>query len=129
MRNKAFKNTLYGGILMIVVVVSLLTSLMFNIYNYVRPKVSNFIKNGETQQQDSVYEVTSTLILEPETPKFEVIEKYPEIDSHQKIPVKKIPIKKIIEDKPKKSIKVDAPKDTISSIREVKVRMVIDTSD
>jgi hypothetical protein len=124
MRNKAFKNTLYGGILMVVVVVSLLASLMFNIYNYVRPKVSNFIKNGETQQQDSVYEVTSTLILEPETPKFEVIEKYPEIDSHQKIPVKKI-----IEDKPKKSIKIDAPKDTISSIREVKVRMVIDTSD
>jgi hypothetical protein len=124
MRNKAFKNTLYGGILMIVVVVSLLATLMFNIYNYVRPKVSNFIKSGETQQQDSVYEVTSTLILEPETPKFEVIEKYPEIDSHQKIP-----IKKIIEDKPKKSIKIDTPKDTISSIREVKVRMVIDTSD
>jgi hypothetical protein len=124
MRNKAFKNTLYGGILMIVVVVSLLASLMFNIYNYVRPKVSNFIKNGETQQQDSVYEVTSTLILEPETSKFEVIEKYPEIDSHQKIPTKKV-----IEDKPKKSIKIDTPKDTISSIREVKVRMVIDTSD
>ena len=70
MRNKAFKNTLYGGILMIVVVVSLLATLMFNIYNYVRPKVSNFIKNGETQQQDSVYEVTSKLILETETPKF-----------------------------------------------------------
>ena len=80
MKNKAFKSTLYVGTLMVVVVILLMISLMFNIYNYVRPKVNDAINKIKTEQQDSSCETTSTFTLEPDTTKFEVIEKYTKVD-------------------------------------------------
>lgn len=124
MKNNAFKYTLYGGLLMIVAIVTIFTSIVYHVYNYVSPKLPILNKVEETQQQDSVYEVEPTLIVETESPKFEVIEKYPKVDSQPKISVKPI-----VEDKLKKTIKVDTIKSDTSSIRTNKIRMVIDTTD
>jgi hypothetical protein len=119
MKNRAFKLTLYGGILMVVVVISLIASLMFNICNYVRPKVNDFINKNKTEQQDSSYDAMSTFTLEPDTTKFEVIEKYTKVDSQPKISV--IPI---VKSKPKKTIKVDMSNNDTSSIRTNKTELV-----
>jgi len=122
MKNKAFKSTLYVGTLMVVVVISLMISLMFNIYNYVRPKVNDAINKIKTEQQDSSCETTSTFTLEPDTTKFEVIEKYTKVDSQPKISV--IPM---VESKPKKTIKVDMSNNDTSSIRTNKTELVTDS--
>jgi hypothetical protein len=122
MKNKAFKSTLYVGTLMVVVVISLMISLMFNIYNYVRPKVNDAINKIKTEQQGSSYETTSTFTLEPDTTKFEVIEKYTKVDSQPKISV--IPM---VESKPKKTIKVDMSNNDTSSIRTNKTELVTDS--
>jgi hypothetical protein len=122
MKNRAFKLTLYGGILMVVVVISLIASLMFNICNYVRPKVNDFINKNKTEQQDSSYDAMSTFTLEPDTTKFEVIEKYTKVDSQPKISV--IPI---VKSKPKKTIKVDMSNNDTSSIRTNKTELVTDS--
>jgi hypothetical protein len=122
MKNRAFKLTLYGGILMVVVVISLIVSLMFNICNYVRPKVNDFINKNKTEQQDSSYDAMSTFTLEPDTTKFEVIEKYTKVDSQPKISV--IPI---VKSKPKKTIKVDMSNNDTSSVRTNKTELVTDS--
>jgi hypothetical protein len=122
MKNKAFKSTLYVGTLMVVVVISLMISLMFNIYNYVRPKVNDAINKIKTEQQDSSCETTSTFTLEPDTTKFEVIEKYTKVDSQPKISV--IPM---VESSPKKTIKVDMSNNDTSSIRTNKTELVRDS--
>ena len=122
MKNRAFKFTLYGGILMVVVVISLIASLMFNICNYVRPKVNDFINKNKTEQQDSSYDAMSTFTLEPDTTKFEVIEKYTKVDSQPKISV--IPM---VKSKPKKTIKVDMSNNDTSSIRTNKTELVTDS--
>ena len=122
MKNKAFKFTLYGGILMVVVVISLTISLIFNICNYVRPKVNDFITKNKTERQDSSYETIPTFTLEPDTTKFEVIEKYTKVDSQPKISV--IPM---VESKPKKTIKVDMSNNDTSSIRTNKTELVTDS--
>jgi hypothetical protein len=122
MKNRAFKLTLYGGILMVVVVISLIASLMFNICNYVRPKVNDFINKNKTEQQDSSYDAMSTFTLEPDTTKFEVIEKYTKVDSQPKISV--IPM---VKSKPKKTIKVDMSNNDTSSIRTNKTELVTDS--
>jgi hypothetical protein len=122
MKNRAFKLTLYGGILMVVVVISLIASLMFNICNYVRPKVNDFINKNKTEQQDSSYDAMSTFTLEPDTTKFEVIEKYTKVDSQPKISV--IPI---VKSKPKKTIKVDMSNNDTSSVRTNKTELVTDS--
>jgi hypothetical protein len=122
MKNKAFKSTLYVGTLMVVVVISLMISLMFNIYNYVRPKVNDAINKIKTEQQDSSCETTSTFTLEPDTTKFEVIEKYTKVDSQPKISV--IPM---VKSKPKKTIKVDMSNNDTSSIRTNKTELVTDS--
>ena len=134
MKNKAFKSTLYVGTLMVVVVISLMISLMFNIYNYVRPKVNDAINKIKTEQQDSSCETTSTFTLEPDTTKFEVIEKYTKVDSQPKISiipmVESNPKKTIIpmvESKPKKTIKVDMSNNDTSSIRTNKTELVTDS--
>jgi len=122
MKNRAFKLTLYGGILMVVVVISLIASLMFNICNYVRPKVNDFINKNKTEQQDSTNDAMSTFTLEPDTTKFEVIEKYTKVDSQPKISV--IPM---VKSKPKKTIKVDMSNNDTSSIRTNKTELVTDS--
>jgi hypothetical protein len=122
MKNRAFKLTLYGGILMVVVVISLIASLMFNICNYVRPKVNDFINKNKTEQQDSSYDAMSTFTLEPDTTKFEVIEKYTKVDSQPKISV--IPM---VKSKPKKTIKVDMSNNDTSSVRTNKTELVTDS--
>jgi hypothetical protein len=122
MKNKAFKSTLYVGTLMVVVVILLMISLMFNIYNYVRPKVNDTINKIKTEQQDSSYETTSTFTLELDTTKFEVIEKYTKVDSQPKISV--IPM---VKSKPKKTIKVDMSNNDTSSIRTNKTELVTDS--
>jgi hypothetical protein len=122
MKNRAFKLTLYGGILMVVVVISLIASLMFNICNYVRPKVNDFINKNKTEQQDSSYDAMSTFTLEPDTTKFEVIEKYTKVDSQPKISV--IPM---VKSKPKKTIKVDMSNNDTSSVRTNKTDLVTDS--
>jgi hypothetical protein len=134
MKNKAFKSTLYVGTLMVVVVISLMISLMFNIYNYVRPKVNDAINKIKTEQQDSSCETTSTFTLEPDTTKFEVIEKYTKVDSQPKISiipmVESSPKKTIIpmiESNPKKTIKVDMSDNDTSSIRTNKTELVRDS--
>ena len=134
MKNKAFKSTLYVGTLMVVVVISLMISLMFNIYNYVRPKVNDAINKIKTEQQDSSCETTSTFTLEPDTTKFEVIEKYTKVDSQPKISiipmVESSPKKTIIpmiESNPKKTIKVDMSNNYTSSIRTNKTELVRDS--
>jgi heme/copper-type cytochrome/quinol oxidase subunit 1 len=134
MKNKAFKSTLYVGTLMVVVVISLMISLMFNIYNYVRPKVNDAINKIKTEQQDSSCETTSTFTLEPDTTKFEVIEKYTKVDSQPKISiipmVESSPKKTIIpmiESNPKKTIKVDMSNNDTSSIRTNKTELVRDS--
>jgi hypothetical protein len=134
MKNKAFKSTLYVGTLMVVVVISLMISLMFNIYNYVRPKVNDAINKIKTEQQDSSCETTSTFTLEPDTTKFEVIEKYTKVDSQPKISiipmVESNPKKTIIpmvESIPKKTIKVDMSNNDTSSIRTNKTELVTDS--
>jgi hypothetical protein len=134
MKNKAFKSTLYIGTLMVVVVISLMISLMFNIYNYVRPKVNDAINKIKTEQQDSSCETTSTFTLEPDTTKFEVIEKYTKVDSQPKIAiipmVESNPKKTIIpmvESNPKKTIKVDMSDNDTSSIRTNKTELVRDS--
>jgi hypothetical protein len=134
MKNKAFKSTLYVGTLMVVVVISLMISLMFNIYNYVRPKVNDAINKIKTEQQDSSCETTSTFTLEPDTTKFEVIEKYTKVDSQPKISiipmVESSPKKTIIpmiESNPKKTIKVDMSNNDTSSIRTNKTELVTDS--
>jgi hypothetical protein len=134
MKNKAFKSTLYVGTLMVVVVISLMISLMFNIYNYVRPKVNDAINKIKTEQQDSSCETTSTFTLEPDTTKFEVIEKYTKVDSQPKISiipmVESSPKKTIIpmiENNPKKTIKVDMSNNDTSSIRTNKTELVRDS--
>jgi hypothetical protein len=134
MKNKAFKSTLYVGTLMVVVVISLMISLMFNIYNYVRPKVNDAINKIKTEQQDSSCETTSTFTLEPDTTKFEVIEKYTKVDSQPKISVipmvESSPKKTIIpmvESSPKKTIKVDMSNNDTSSIRTNKTELVRDS--
>ena len=134
MKNKAFKSTLYVGTLMVVVVISLMISLMFNIYNYVRPKVNDAINKIKTEQQDSSCETTSTFTLEPDTTKFEVIEKYTKVDSQPKISiipmVESSPKKTIIpmiESNPKKTIKVDISNNDTSSIRTNKTELVRDS--
>jgi hypothetical protein len=134
MKNRAFKLTLYGGILMVVVVISLIASLMFNICNYVRPKVNDFINKNKTEQQDSSYDAMSTFTLEPDTTKFEVIEKYTKVDSQPKISIipmvesnpKKTSIP-MIESRPKKIIKVDMSDNDTSSIRTNKTELVRDS--
>ena len=134
MKNKAFKSTLYVGTLMVVVVISLMISLMFNIYNYVRPKVNDAINKIKTEQQDSSCETTSTFTLEPDTTKFEVIEKYTKVDSQPKISIipmvesnpKKTSIP-MIESRPKKIIKVDMSDNDTSSIRTNKTELVRDS--
>ena len=134
MKNKAFKSTLYVGTLMVVVVISLMISLMFNIYNYVRPKVNDAINKIKTEQQDSSCETTSTFTLEPDTTKFEVIEEYTKVDSQPKISiipmVESSPKKTIIpmiESNPKKTIKVDMSNNDTSSIRTNKTELVRDS--
>lgn len=134
MKNKAFKSTLYVGTLMVVVVISLMISLMFNIYNYVRPKVNDAINKIKTEQQDSSCETTSTFTLEPDTTKFEVIEKYTKVDSQPKISVipmvessPKKTIIPMIESSPKKTIKVDMSNNDTSSIRTNKTELVRDS--
>lgn len=134
MKNKAFKSTLYVGTLMVVVVISLMISLMFNIYNYVRPKVNDAINKIKTEQQDSSCETTSTFTLEPDTTKFEVIEKYTKVDSQPKISVipmveskPKKTIIPMIESNPKKTIKVDMSDNDTSSIRTNKTELVRDS--
>jgi hypothetical protein len=134
MKNKAFKSTLYVGTLMVVVVISLMISLMFNIYNYVRPKVNDAINKIKTEQQDSSYGTTSTFTLELDTTKFEVIEKYTKVDSQPKISiipmVESSPKKTIIpmiESNPKKTIKVDMSNNDTSSIRTNKTELVRDS--
>ena len=134
MKNKAFKSTLYVGTLMVGVVISLMISLMFNIYNYVRPKVNDAINKIKTEQQDSSCETTSTFTLEPDTTKFEVIEKYTKVDSQPKIAiipmVESNPKKTIIpmvESNPKKTIKVDMSDNDTSSIRTNKTELVRDS--
>jgi hypothetical protein len=134
MKNKAFKSTLYVGTLMVVVVILLMISLMFNIYNYVRPKVNDAINKIKTEQQDSSYETTSTFTLELDTTKFEVIEKYTKVDSQPKISiipmVESSPKKTIIpmiESNPKKTIKVDMSNNDTSSIRTNKTELVRDS--
>ena len=122
MKNKAFKSTLYVGTLMVVVVISLMISLMFNIYDYVRPKVNDAINKIKTEQQDSSYEAIPTFTLESDTTKFEVIEKYTKVDSQPKISV--IPM---VESKPKKTIKVDMSNNDTSSIRTNKTELVTDS--
>ena len=134
MKNKAFKSTLYVGTLMVVVVISLMISLMFNIYNYVKPKVNDAINKIKTEQQDSSYEAIPTFTLESDTTKFEVIEKYTKVDSQPKISiipmVESNPKKTIIpmvESKPKKTIKVDMSNNDTSSIRTNKTELVRDS--
>lgn len=122
MKNNAFKSTLYVGTLMVVVVISLMISLMFNIYDYVRPKVNDAINKIKTEQQDSSYEFIPTFTLESDTTKFEVIEKYTKVDSQPKISV--IPM---VESKPKKTIKVDMSNNDTSSIRTNKTELVTDS--
>jgi len=122
MKNNAFKSTLYVGTLMVVVVISLMISLMFNIYDYVRPKVNDAINKIKTEQQDSSYEAIPTFTLESDTTKFEVIEKYSKVDSQPKISV--IPM---VESKPKKTIKVDMSNNDTSSIRTNKTELVTDS--
>jgi len=122
MKNNAFKSTLYVGTLMVVVVISLMISLMFNIYDYVRPKVNDAINKIKTEQQDSSYEAIPTFTLESDTTKFEVIEKYTKVDSQPKISV--IPM---VESKPKKTIKVDMSNNDTSSIRTNKTELVTDS--
>jgi hypothetical protein len=134
MKNKAFKSTLYVGTLMVVVVILLMISLMFNIYNYVRPKVNDAINKIKTEQQDSSCETTSTFTLEPDTTKFEVIEKYTKVDSQPKISIipmvessHKKTIIPMIENNPKKTIKVDMSNNDTSSIRTNKTELVRDS--
>jgi hypothetical protein len=107
---------------------------MFNIYNYVRPKVNDAINKIKTEQQDSSCETTSTFTLEPDTTKFEVIEKYTKVDSQPKIAiipmVESNPKKTIIpmvESNPKKTIKVDMSDNDTSSIRTNKTELVRDS--
>ena len=120
MKNTAFRNSFYGGLLMIAIIIVLIISVVYNISIYVKPKVNNLFDIERKNHIDSSGIIIQTMTVDSLNTKFEVIER----------PVKKdeiIPIKKVTEIKPP-IIKTIKP-DTIVGTKVINnPKMIIDTT-
>lgn len=75
MKNTAFRNSLYGGLLIIVGIIGLISSVIYNISIYVKPSVNNLFDVEQKDHVDSSDAMVQLVIVDSSNSKFEVIER------------------------------------------------------
>lgn len=75
MKNTAFRNSLYGGLLIIVGIIGLISSVIYNISIHVKPSVNNLFDVEQKDRVDSSDTMVQLVIVDNSNSKFEVIER------------------------------------------------------
>lgn len=74
MKNTAFRNSLYGGLLVIAIIIGLIGSIVYNITICIKPKVNDLFESEQTEHTDSTDIMLQSIIVDSSNSKFEVIE-------------------------------------------------------